>query len=410
MTKEELIAKIQNTTLGKFIFVGPNGSGKSYLLSQIFNKVKNCIFIDEEGFTKATDKRQGYVNDDTFVYENKYNRGLSGYQQETEKLNIDSLNIVKTLNKLKNSLPTKNKSAGIKKIENIINNILSRNINGIKYFLFDEPDNYLDDKHIKFTKNILEILMNNSKVVCIVSHNPRLLEILNTDIDDIYIFNNWLKNDVVNVTSEQLKQVYLDCCDSVSEIRLFENCTPKEKFFYSKKDNLVDINLYNIIHSYDFYRTLFYDKVVLAEGLTEKLVFNEIDKFQIYVNNFYFCKGKSRYPLLIRIFEQLKKEIVLIFDEDGDNKDKFTFTINSMFDNYKKIVFTPNLEDELIIIEDIIKIILGDDSASNSKIDDLMKTYKAEILPFALRKDENLLKQLENKVAQIIDDKYETFN
>ena len=410
MTKEELIAKIQNTTLGKFIFVGPNGSGKSYMLGQIYNEVKNCIFIDEEGFTKATDKRQGYVNDDTFVYENKYNRGLSGYQQETEKLNIDSLNIARTLNKLMKKIPSNNKSAGIKKIENIINSILTRNINGVNYFLFDEPDNYLDDKHIKYTKKIVEILTNNHKVVCIVTHNPRLLDVLNINIDDIYILNNCLENNIVNVSIDQLKQIYLDCCDSVSEVKFFENCDPKERFFYDKKNNLIDINLYNIIHSYDFYRTLFYDRVVLVEGLTEKLVLNEIDKFQIYVNNFYFCKGKSRYPFLIKIFEQLNKDIVLIFDEDSDNKNKFAFTINSMFDGYKKIVFTPNLEDELIIIEDIIKIILEDDNASNRDIDKLMKNYKAEILPFALRNDKNLLKQLENKVAQIIDDKYETFN
>ena len=409
MTKDDLIQKVKECSLHRFAFVGPNGSGKSYMLRQIYENIENAILIDEEGFTKATDKRLVAIFENQFIYDEKYNRGKSDYKQEVEQINSDSLKIIKVLKILENKLPSKNKSAGINKIGNILKNLLSRNINSVNYFFFDEPDNYLDDEHIKFLKCIFDVLLNNNKTVCFVTHSSRLLEILNIDIDDIYIFQNWADNIITNVSTEQLKQVYIECCEEVSKIKYFSNCEKKEKFFYSKYNKLLEVNLYNIIHSHEFYRSLFFNDVVIAEGLTEKLVFNESNNFAVYAKNFYFCKGKSRYPLMLKIFSLLNKNVILIYDEDNDKQDKFTYTVNCLFENYKKIVFTPNLEDELIITKKVIIDILGG-TPSQSEINDFKQFYKAEILPFALRNDRTLLQKLEEKVTNINTSSYQTFN
>ena len=387
-----------------FAIVGPNTVGKSYSLSYLHSQSNGeSLLIDEEGGYKCNIARSKIKRvDNKYLYVDESSKGKEGAEGEHIEIEPSSRQIISVAEDCKRQLNVKFLSSGSQKLNNILDIILSLNLNNIKIFYFDEPENFLDDQSIKIIQRLFAALVNNNKTVVFVTHSPRLLEVLRIDIDSIYLLPR-MYEDFINLTFEQIRHIYQITGDEIREIRVAETVGYGDVLEFSKPEKIEYLFLNRLLSSQEFYRSLFYNEIFLLEGLTERCVLEEIPKLIQYTQNVFYCNGKYQAPFLIKLFVALQKHVVGVFDRDDDKAGKLPYEINSYLNRLVMtsnglltLKFIPlNLESFLGIDDELYREILGSEYSANKK-DQLAKQYKAYIGLFKIRKQPALVSDLES--------------
>ncbi len=407
MNKEEFIANIKSKENNIYCLVGPNTTGKSYILNMAFNQLNNkTLFIDEEGNVKTKDNRNKIkIINELYVYSDERKKGnRNKEEEEVEKINSYSLKIIQTIRKYLAKINTKNKSLGSTKLYNILNTLLSYNLNNIEYILIDEPENFLDDENLKIINIVFECLKNNNKSIILVTHSPRLLELMRIKIDDIYYLKQMF-GDINNIKIDEIRQIYMD--NGISLLNFDKSITISEvdKYDFIGISPMMDIYLDNLLYSYDFYRTLFYSGVIILEGHTEKLIINELKDYINYSNNYFIANGKNRIPFLIKLFSLLNLNITCFIDTDkneGEEINKLPQLLTNYIGNLKMEKIEINcvqkdMENYLNIDnETIIKVLSCKDEVSKNFINDFIKKYKTYICYYSLKNNRTVFEKAKN--------------
>ncbi len=386
-----------------FAIVGPNTVGKSYSLRFLHSKSNGeSLLIDEDGgYTCNIARSKIQRVDNKYFYVDESNKGKEAAEVEQIEIESSSREIISVAEDCKRQLNIKFLSSGSKKLNNILDIILSLNLNSIKFFYFDEPENFLDDQSIKMVQRIFETLVKNNKTVVFVTHNPRLLEVLRIDIDSIYLLPK-MYGDFINLTFEEIKNIYRTTGTEISKIKLSTQVGYGDILEYSKPEKVEHLFLKRLLSSQEFYRSLFYNEIFLLEGLTERCVLEESPKLIQHTQNVFYCNGKYQAPFLIKLFVALQKHVVGVFDRDDGKEGRLPYEINSYLNqmvttsnNLLSLKFIPyDLESFLGIDDNLYREILGDDYSANKR-DQLAKQYKAYISLFKIRKQPTLISDLE---------------
>jgi len=98
--------------------------------------------------------------------------------------------------------------------------------------------------------------------------------------------------------------------------------------------------LLSLLHSIEFYQTLFYLDVFIVEGLTELYLIKNIQNELPFANNYFVANGKFRIPFLIDLFSSLCETVHCFFDTDfKTNKISFSSNLtNFIIERYKNDV------------------------------------------------------------------------
>ncbi len=404
MRTSELLDTIK-TSVDRHLFaiVGPNTVGKSYSLNFLHSQSNGeSLLIDEEGDYRCNIARSKIKRvDNKYLYVDESNKGKEGAEGEYIEIESSSKQIISVAENCKRQLNVKFLSSGSKKLNNILDIILSLNLNNIKIFYFDEPENFLDDQSIKVIQSLFDALIKNGKTVVFVTHSPRLLEVLRIDIDSIYLLPK-IYGDFINLTFEQIKNLYRATGAEIKRIRVEQTIGDYDNFKILMPGQLEYLFLQRLLSSQEFYRSLFYNEVFLLEGLTERCVLEESPKLLQYTQNVFYCNGKYQAPFLIKLFVALHKHVVGVFDGDDGKEGELSYEINSyltqMITTSKGLLslkFIPkNLESFLGIQDEDYHDILGTEhSATKQKL--LARHYKPYVSLFKIRKDTELISKLE---------------
>lgn len=357
------------------IFIGPNGYGKTYELERIKkslldedNDRKDVIMLGSE--LVFADEMKDTVNNsflmDYIITELLVDDELTNIQKQFEnkldtliKDNLDMYNELmdETLN-LNSHKRTKDviapqKTREYKKLVKINADDLKGSIgsgqklhfllrliekSNKQYIFLDEPENHSHPSMLNITANLINKL-SETKDVYIVTHSPELLNMLNIDFNNLYIFND----------AEYKGPKKIDFKKAVNSLPKninIENLYSNSKTYYDEeklKSNILEI------HKKEFMSALFSTKVYIVEGINDQLflkkVLNKAGKqFEQY--SIFPCYGKPHYFPFIEIFNDLGINIVLLFDEDktiNETNNK----INTELQKNKHYMFTEFLEKEL---------------------------------------------------------------
>jgi len=331
MTKNDLKSKIHKRDSRNYYIVGPNASGKSYFLDIIFNELSNAFYFRESGEVTITENRSRVrISSGKYMYIDETQRGqIRAVNKESEGISENASNIVNYAFKIKETIDIAHISLGTRKLNRIIDSFLSFNLNSIKYILIDEPENSLDDKNLKVIAGLIKTLTQNNYVVVIVTHSPRLLEIMNADLDDIFVFQKPFDDSVRHLCFRDAVNLF----DSVGkELNDLSKQSPQkikniDKMSFAPLTKLRHYYLLSLLHSIEFYQTLFYLDVFIVEGLTELYLIKNIQNELPFANNYFVANGKFRIPFLIDLFSSLCETVHCFYDTDFKTN-KISFSSN----------------------------------------------------------------------------------
>lgn len=325
MKKSEFTKVVISSNKKIFSLVGPNSSGKSYyLLNNLYNELPDGILLlDENGrFQTKGIRKRIKISNKNYIYDDELNRGLNR-DYTLEAINIKSLNIINGVKKILMNIDTVNKSLGTNKLNNILSSILYYNLNHIEFFLFDEPENSLDDEGMKCIQKLFNLLIENDKKVFFITHSPRLLELLQIEIDDIYIFPK-IYADPINISKKDVYEIYNQNGYELQKIKPQQTMPNHEKYDFLPNTKISEMFLEDLLKSSSFYRVLFYSHVVIVEGATEELIARYLSN-QVSISRCIFkANGKYKIPFIFKFFKLFCEKITCIIDSDFPTKEAIT--------------------------------------------------------------------------------------
>lgn len=354
----------------KFL-IGPNGSGKTFTLRKLLSDYEGkSIYISEEGNLDIRMKRINVIPD----LEGKYYlfNPQSNYYGEVEgRKKIQTVKIDEKLiplieycsDELNYYNKIKNKSKGQEKVANIFNIIYKCFLNPIKVIFIDEPENFLDDLGLRKVSKLFELIEESRIKLVVSSHNYNLCNLLKINIDNI-IF--------IDKIFDEIKSIYINRMFSIKTndiLKIYEEESLKiEKFLkknnydtdggiqkkldYYKNQKLLKMYLNDVLFSEQFYRSLFYKKIVLIEGATEKRIISKLKTDELHNHYYFITFGKAFMPFFYRLFSFIGKDVNAIIDSDKVMKKKssrygisygLTQYLEDLYGN-NIIVFDPDLE------------------------------------------------------------------
>lgn len=412
MKKNELINEFFSSKKHLFALVGPNNSGKSYFIKHsIYNNVQfqSIMYLDETGMysIKGNRKKVGIVKD-YYYYAEENLRGQSGKRKpEFVKINDSSMNIIKTVEEIYNRSNIANKSLGTTKINYIARSLLEYNLNEISFFVFDEPENSLDDERMKYLERIIIALVSNNKNVFFVTHSPRFLELLQIEIDNIYVLPG-INKDFIHYNISDIYNFYDSiCCDISNKIgNKTEICTC-DKLEYKSGTPLSRVQIDLFLKSFDFYKVLFYFKVCIVEGESEEYVLRSLNNKFSSSLTIYKARGKYHIPFLAKLFNSLGINVKCIIDSDTNGKtEKLSIALTHYLKEMEKNgicicqTLTGDLENYLSInFSTAINKLLNENLSSNQS-KGFKNSHKAIITYSEIINDENK----KNKVLDLLKD------
>lgn len=357
------------------IYIGPNGYGKTYAINSKIEELKKedrnrkdiimlnseIVFADEmkdsvnnsfvmeylieellenddinnakENYEELIDKN---VEDNKEMYNDIMNEVLSLNNQQRKKDVIDTTSNKEHKKLIKiNSDDLKNSMGSGQKLQFLLKLIEKSNK---KYIFLDEPENHTHPSLLHITAGLINKLSIN-KDVCIATHSPELLNLLNIDFNELYIFND------PNFGSP--KKIDFDAAVLIPESIHLDNLNNKSKTYYnvtSFKKNIIEL------HKKEFFEAIFSKTVYMVEGINDLLFLKSllVKKSKQYNQYSIFqCYGKPHYLPFINIFKQLGIDVVPLFDID-DKNDSINILINEEIKKCNKYLeFDDNLEKEL---------------------------------------------------------------
>ena len=422
MKKNDLINEFINSNQKLFSLVGPNNSGKSYFLKyDLYDNpnLQSIMYLDENGIysIKGNRAKVKIVEIDKKMYYRYIDDSRRGsYEERAPQLvEIDksSLNIIERAQSIFDRTNIPNKSLGTSKIHLISQSLLEYNLNEITYFIFDEPENALDDERMKYLERLFKILVNNGKKLFFVTHSPRFLELLQVDIDCLYIlpginkpFIHFNKNDIYILFDDVANEI-------TNRLNLNNNINDIAKLDFKSGTSLSRIQIDLFLKSYDFYKVLFYLKVCIVEGDTEDYSLKCLNDGISSNKTIYKARGKYYIPFLANLFASFGVSVNCIIDSDiKANKDKnlsneLTEYLCSKSDIYNCKALTGDLENYLSIDFDTsIKKLIGEEVLqSNRQYKKFKNDHKALVTYFEIMADPikkaKLLELVEDKEVKV---------
>ena len=406
MNKDELLKIIkENNNKNIFAIVGPNSSGKTFTLDYIYDSIsENSMYFNETGTmeTKVEHSRIKIQNK-MYIYTDETKVGEINETSFTKTIEIsdNSLDLI-NFSKEKLSLLNKASSLGTKKLTEILNSFQQYNLNEVNYILMDEPENFLDDNNLNIIRKLFDAIVLSNRKIIFVTHSPRLLELLKIEIDSIFIMNPNEYNSINHISKNKVSEIYEESASLCRNIKKSsDNPSYNKTVQFDAPPIFKDLYLSKLLTSQEFYRSLFYKKIYLMEGPTEKFMLDEAKDSVPYTENVFFTDGKYKAPFLLMLFANVCNEVICIIDSDKDENDskKHSYLFNSVFDTLEKqfenisIKFlNKNIENELEI--DPIKTLASILGKNKVKMENFYKPY---IVLYSIRNNPKLV----NKINEI---------
>lgn len=357
------------------IFIGPNGYGKTYELEQrkqeLLNENKErkdiimlgseLVFADEMKDTVNNSFLMDYIitelliDDELLEIQNQFENKLDSIIYDNVNMYNDLMDETLELNfhKRTKDVIAPQKTREYKKLVKINSDDLKDSMgsgqklhfllrliekSNKKYIFLDEPENHSHPSLLHITAKLINEL-SKTKEVCIATHSPELLSMLEIDFDELYIFND------KEYKGPQKINFNLAVNSLPTDVNL-ENLNGKSKTYYdilNLKKNILEI------HRKEFMSALFSKKVYIVEGINDELFLKKLlikARKQYEQYNIFQCYGKPHFFPFITIFKSLEIEVVILFDEDKTTNE-INVKINTVLEQNKHYKFTDCLESEI---------------------------------------------------------------
>ena len=328
------------------VYIGPNGYGKTFTINNEIEELKKkdktrkdililnseIVFADEmkdtvnnsfvmeylieelldnEEISNARDSYERALDKSIEDNKNMYNEMMDEVlllNHQTRKKDVISTTPTKEYKKIVkiNSDDLKNSMGSGQKLQFLLKLIQKSNK---QYIFLDEPENHTHPSLLHITAGLINDL-SKIKNVCIATHSPELLNLLDIDFANLFIFND------PNFGSP--KKIDFGSSILLPENIHVENLNNKSKSYFdadSLKSNILEL------HKKEFMNSLFSKKVYIVEGINDelflkKLLVNYHKQYQQY--SIFQCYGKPHFIPFINIFQSLGIEVIPLFDKDDD--------------------------------------------------------------------------------------------
>ncbi|EMF0110834.1 hypothetical protein OU491_002685, partial [Enterococcus hirae] len=334
--------KIMELSQSRYYLIGSNSSGKTHLLKQIYrDREENTLFFDETGTYQFLKHRERVkISDSYYIYENEKVKGNREDDSlpNKEPINPESLIIIKKVAEILSKIVDKKESSGIVKLKKMLNVLLNYNLNSIENIIMDEPENFLDETNLKYIVDVLEVFGKAGIKIFIATHSARFLELSSASIQELFVCSvtyskGNIEYELVNKSLDEVKKIYnhikkeIKCnlidekkatnyADIFGKINFFDCGEKNHQKEYISSGEVLTMYLKTIIESFEFYQALLYKKVIIVEGLTEKLILQNASVNDLDYQNFYFSNGKVHIPFFIELFLGFGLNVVTMFDSD----------------------------------------------------------------------------------------------
>lgn len=305
----------------KFL-VGINGSGKSYALNEALKEKGQYAFLITEDGMPIIPRDINQVSIDlvnkSYNYLDENSRGNLHRTPLKEDISEKALGIVLFCNEIIKKLDLfSTKSKGQEKLYNMMSIFTTYNLNHIEIIFFDEPENFLDEEYLKVIANFFCVLVDNGYMVRVATHNSRLLNILQVNLEDLVFMHTHSQNLILN---SEVKELFQDSSEQIENIRRRQNIQINSSIEYK-------LNLLNYTQAFDsfleqnlksesFYRCLFNKKIIIVEGISDIVALSSIKNDFDSSIEIYNPNGKAFIPFFVKLFLKLKKEVFVIIDGD----------------------------------------------------------------------------------------------
>jgi predicted ATPase len=355
------------------VFIGPNGYGKTTKLENIKSNLiatgiseseilfleSEILLLDEVKDTKDNSKTMEYILDElletTPVVTTRAN-----YEQAVDTeitANIASVNTIIDGILLMNGMARSGDFISLSAAKTH-KNLVKINQNDVKkkmgsgqrmhlllelvnrssknYIFIDEPEKYSHPSMLNKTASLLNSL-SMTKDIYIATHSPKLLSMLDLDLDNISILNDATYN-----------EKHIDFSGSVSAFAahstlLSANPDLAKSYSYFNLTNLKD----NVkrLHYRDFMEALFAKNVYLVEGVNDELFIKKmlLDNGKYFGDYYIFpVYGKHHMMIFAHILINLSINVKLFFDQDNTNA--INISTNTILSRFNHKMFSPNIE------------------------------------------------------------------
>jgi predicted ATP-dependent endonuclease of OLD family len=368
------------------IYIGPNGYGKTTKLHQIKDGLVNngtlengILFLDSEisleeevKDTKDNTQTMEYiitelladndVQDAKATYEAAVDRVISSnqdnidsilttilnYNQQTKDPNKHFLNV--SSKKAYKYMATIDSSEYVKKIGSgqRMQFLLQLAKQSRKNYIFiDEPERYSHPSLLNLTAALISDLSQN-KEVYIATHSPKLVSMLDIDLENLLIINddshNEKKIDFSGITQRLTASIHPE--------QFPENKTGSANYYdETKLKNIIKHKIYR-----EFIEALFSKDIYLCEGLNDEFFIKKalLDNNKYYTDYCIFKTfGKYHMPVFIEIFNSLGFNVHVYYDIDNGEPINDEITSRCPDTNYG---FDKNLEEEFAALANIERI------------------------------------------------------
>lgn len=321
--------------------IGPNGSGKTYILKEYQDITEgNSIYISEEGTLDVKMPRSDAIpkldSMEYLLYPKSKYYGETKQREEIRIIKIDE-RLTELLSYCKKEIDfynsIKNKSKGQEKIFNIFDLIIKTFMNPINIIFFDEPENFLDDLGLRKI-SILFSLINKSRIKLVIStHSYSLCNLLRISINNIIFINKYFdfkatsyKNQMVQLSLNDVKKIFNSATNDFEQFIKDKNLDIDKgiitKMHYCDDKKLIKMYLNDVLKSEQFYRALFYKRIILIEGASENRIIRKLNIEELHDDFFFVTQGKSFMIFFADLFSKIGKEIIIITDSDKKYKGK----------------------------------------------------------------------------------------
>lgn len=428
--------KLEVITQRRSYLIGSNSSGKTYTLNEVFKQHEDVtLFFDEIGeysFLKSKNKVQ--IDNNMYIYSDEQSRGQETVETPNmEKIDEKSLLIIKKVRDIQSNIILKNNSSGITKLKRILDVLLTMNLNSIEIIIFDEPENFLDETNLKYIVDLLDSFNKANIRILVATHSARFLELSSVKINELFVCSISLNGgnidyEVTNRTMDQIMNLYTNIRDSIKTDVIDNGHTLKYSSMFKKIDllnrgeqnkhseglisegKILELYLNTVVESFEFYQTLLYRKVIIVEGLTEKLILQKVPLNDLDYQNFYFSNGKIHFPFYIELFKFFRLNVVAMFDsdlvpsDDANENNEFKYKLTC----YLKQKYFEDKQVKLIVSEnkdleqdyDVNQILedFSNDSGIKKKKLESDNYFKPYIASFCFEEDKGKYDQLSRKI------------
>ncbi len=331
----------KNSCYDPLFLIGSNGSGKTYTLKEYQDITEGkSIYISEEGTLDVKMFRSNAIPKlDTHEYLLYPKSKYYGETKEREEIKIVKIDkrLIELLSYCKKEIDfynsVKNKSKGQEKVFNIFNIVFNTFMNPIKIIFFDEPENFLDDLGLRKVSVLFSMLKKANIKLVVATHSYSLCNLLKIPIDNIIFINKWFdidesnyKNSIISQSLKDIKKMYRTCTEDFEKYIMTKNLDIdkgiKMKMHYYEDSKLFKLYLNDALKSEQFYRSLFYKRIILVEGASENRIIRKLNIEQLHDDFFFVTYGKAFMIFFAKLFTKIGKEIIIITDSDKKYKGK----------------------------------------------------------------------------------------